>query len=268
MNLHECILTANACYIAGKTITPKGVMVHSTGANNPTLKRYVQPDDGLLGTNSNGNHWNQSKPDGTYKCVHAFIGQLADGSIATYKTLPWNRLGWHGGSGSNGSVNNTHIGFEICEDALADATYFGQVYQEAVELTAYLCTMYGLDPTEDGVVICHSEGCTRGVASNHSDVMHWFPSFGKSMDTFRVDVKNQMEDDDMDVTKFKALWTEMRQELQDNDSSSYSEEARAWIVSVGLMQGGGDGNMMWEDVLTREQMAVLLFRFAQLMGQA
>ena len=36
----------------------KGIMVHSTGVNNPYLKRYVQPNDGKLGKNQNGNHWN------------------------------------------------------------------------------------------------------------------------------------------------------------------------------------------------------------------
>ncbi len=41
MNLHKLILTNNACYKAGRTIVPKGIMVHSTGANNPWLKRYV-----------------------------------------------------------------------------------------------------------------------------------------------------------------------------------------------------------------------------------
>ena len=51
MNLHKLILTNNACYKAGRTITPKGIMLHSTGANNPNLKRYVGPDDGLLGKN-------------------------------------------------------------------------------------------------------------------------------------------------------------------------------------------------------------------------
>ena len=51
MNLHTLIFTNNACYKAGRKITPKGIMVHSTGANNPWLKRYVGPDDGLLGKN-------------------------------------------------------------------------------------------------------------------------------------------------------------------------------------------------------------------------
>ncbi len=186
MKLHKLILTNNACYKAGRTITPMGIMVHSTGANNPNLKRYVGPDDGLLGKNQYNNHWNQDKPDGRQVCVHAFIGKLADGSIATYQTLPWNHRGWHCGSGSKGSGNDTHISFEICEDDLTDVTYFNNVYNEAVELCVYLCKQYGL--TENNI-ICHSEGYKLGIASNHGDVMHWFPKHGKSMDTFRTDVK-------------------------------------------------------------------------------
>ena len=189
MNLHKLILTENACYQTGKTITPKGIMVHSTGANNPNLYRYVGPDDGLLGENRYGNHWNQEKPGGSYVCVHAFIGKLADGTIATYQTLPWDMRGWHAGNGSIGSANDTHISFEICEDDLTDSKYFAAVYQEAVELCAYLCEKYRLTEKD---ILCHSEGYTRGIASNHGDVMHWFPKFGKSMDTFRADVKKQL----------------------------------------------------------------------------
>jgi hypothetical protein len=185
MNLHTLILTQNACYKAGRTITPKGIMVHSTGANNPNLKRYVGPDDGLLGVNQYNNHWNQDKPDGRQVCVHGFIGKLKDGTIATYQTLPWNWRGWHCGSGSKGSGNDTHISFEICEDGLTDSAYFNAVYKEAAELCAYLCKQYCL--TEKNV-ICHSEGYSQGIASNHADVMHWFPKHGKSMDTFRTEV--------------------------------------------------------------------------------
>ncbi len=51
MNLNKLIFTENACYKAGRKIKVKGIMVHSTGANNPYLKRYVGPDDGKLGKN-------------------------------------------------------------------------------------------------------------------------------------------------------------------------------------------------------------------------
>lgn len=199
MRLIKCMLTANDCYKAGRTITPKGVMVHSTGANNPLVARYVQPVEGQkdeaqlkaeIGGNRNANDWNNPGLD---VCTHAFVGKLADGGVGTVQTLPWNHRGWHAGTGtSGGSANNTHIAFEICEDDLTDEGYFRKVYQEAVELAAMLCKTYNLNPLADGVVICHSEGYQRGVASNHADVMHWFPKFGKSMDTFRSDVSKAM----------------------------------------------------------------------------
>lgn len=188
MNLHQLFLTENECYQRGTKITVKGIMVHSTGANNPKLSRYVGPDDGLLGKNPYGNHWNTYHPGGTQVCVHAFIGKLKDGTIATYQTLPWNHRGWHAG----GSANNTHIGFEICEDDMTDSGYFTKVYQEAVELCAYLCKTYNLDPMADGVIIAHYEGYKRGTASNHGDPKYWFTKHGKSMDAFRAAVKAQM----------------------------------------------------------------------------
>ena len=121
------------------------------------------------------------------------IGKLADGSIATYQTLPWNHRGWHGGSGAKGSVNDTHISFEICEDGLSDVTYFNAVYKEAAELCAYLCKEYKLDPMADDVIIGHYEGHKRGIASNHTDPSHWFPKHGKSMDTFRAEVQRLLK---------------------------------------------------------------------------
>ena len=69
MNLHQLFLKKNDCYKAGRTIIPKGIMVHSTGANNPNLRRYVGPDDGLLGRNTGGNHWNTATPGGSQVCV-------------------------------------------------------------------------------------------------------------------------------------------------------------------------------------------------------
>ena len=80
----------------------------------------------------------------------------------------------------------------------------------------------------------------------------------------------------MDQEKFNQMFetalTAHRNKLQDNDASSYSAEARAWAVARGIVQGGGklpDGsdNYMWEDLLTREQMATLLYRFALIMGK-
>ena len=70
--------TENPCFKAGRKIKPSGIVVHSTGANNPYLKRYVGPDDGILGKNQYGNHWNKASAN---NCMHAFIGKAADGSL-------------------------------------------------------------------------------------------------------------------------------------------------------------------------------------------
>jgi N-acetylmuramoyl-L-alanine amidase len=113
--------------------------------------------------------------------------------------LPWNHRGWHAG----GDANNTHIGFEICEDGLTDASYFSAVYKEAVELCVHLCKLYGLNEKD---IICHSEGYKQGIASNHADVMHWFPKHGKTMDTFRVDVKKLLNEEDKSAEPAKKKY--------------------------------------------------------------
>lgn len=43
MKLYQCLLEQNDCYKRGVKITPTKIVVHSTGANNNTVKRYVQP---------------------------------------------------------------------------------------------------------------------------------------------------------------------------------------------------------------------------------
>ena len=222
MNLRKLIFTENACYKAGKKITVKGIMVHSTGANNPNLRRYVGPDDGLLGVNQYNNHWNTYHPGGREVCVHGFIRKLKDGTIATYQTLPWDHRGWHAG----GSANNTHIGFEICEDGLTDSTYFGKVYQEAIELCAHLCKLYGLTEKD---IICHSEGYRKGIASNHGDVMHWFPKHGKSMDTFREAVRLLLTEQDTPAeTEPGTDDTEVSVEYPEKLTTGYYRVRKNW----------------------------------------
>ena len=193
MKLYQQFLTRNDCYLAGRTIRPAGVMIHSTGADNPRLSRYVAPDDGRLGQPS-GRHWNQS---GVGACVHAFVGRLEDGTVAAYQTLPWTMRGWHCGC----SGNDSHISIELCEDDLTDAGYFSAVCRTAVELTARLCREFGLDPLEPGVVICHAEGYKLGMASNHGDVLHWFGRHGKTMDDFRADVAKAAKKEENAVTQ-------------------------------------------------------------------
>ena len=198
-----CMQTTSTCYKGTyKMGEIRGILWHSTGANNPTLKRYVQPSDNasdkaemlkLLGTNTNKNDWNHIV---RYAGMNAWIGKLADGTVATVQTMPWDYRPWGCGSGSRGSCNSGWIQFEICEDGLADANYFNKVYTEACELTAYLCKMYNLDPhgtvsyqgVKVPVILCHQDSYQLGLGGNHADIYHWFPKHGKSMETVRNDV--------------------------------------------------------------------------------
>lgn len=187
-------------------MTIKGVLWHSTGANNPNLKRYVQPSDNaenrqqwlnLLGENTNKNDWNHIQHQAG---LNAWIGKLADGTVTSVQTMPWNYRPWGCGSGSKGSCNNGWIQFEICEDGLNDKNYFDKVYKEACELTAYLCDLFNINPKGtvkvNGVdiptILCHADSAALGFGGNHADVNHWFPKFGKSMATARDDVAKLM----------------------------------------------------------------------------
>ena len=111
MKLVENILTRNPCYTAGRKITVKGLMLHSVGCPQPKASAFI-------------NSWNSPSHDTS--CVHGFI----DGNDGTvYQTLPWNHRGWHCGSGSKGSGNNTHIGVEMCEPACIRRTQPGHCQQ-------------------------------------------------------------------------------------------------------------------------------------------
>ena len=202
-----CMQTNSTCYKSTRTMKVLGVLWHSTGANNKTLKRYVQPSDNasdraemlkLLGRNLNKNDWNHIYREAG---LNAWIGTLADGTVATVQTMPWNYRPWGCGSGKKGSCNNGFIQFEICEDNLKNEEYFNQVYKEACELTAYLCEMFNIDPhgtvTVSGVkcptILCHQDSHKLGLGGNHSDIYHWFPKYGKNMETVRDDVAALMK---------------------------------------------------------------------------
>lgn len=260
MRLRRQYLTQNDCYRTDRTIQVQGVMVHSTGANNPRVSRYV-PGDQEMGFNTADNHWDRP---GLTKCVHAFVGKFADGEPGTVQTLPWTHRGWHAG----GAANNTHIGFEICEDGLDDPVYFQKIYEESVQLTAMLCRQFQLDPLAEGVVICHAEGHQLGIASQHADVLHWFPKRGKSMDDFRQDVAARLREDpepeepeeeggDGDVTyeQWKEFMERYRQELAQLPSLDWGQEE----LEKGVAQGFTDGQRP-QDLATRQEVVSMIVR--------
>jgi len=204
---YVCMQTHSTCYT--RTSHPmqiKGILWHSTGANNPNLKRYVQPYEGdpnynadiaKLGLNTAHNDWNHIYREAG---LNAWIGKFADGTVGTVQSMPWDYKPWGCGSAKkNGpSCNNGWIQFEICEDGLTDKAYAQRVWDEAIALSVYLCKMFNLDPmgvaTCSGIIVpvitCHNDAAKLGCACNHSDINHWFPKLlGKDMNNARLEIQ-------------------------------------------------------------------------------
>lgn len=201
--IHRRFFYNSECWKKGRTQMPRGVQVHSTGANNPYLRRYVGPDDGYLGKNPNNNTHNRPN---LQTCANAYIGKLADGTIAIYQALPWDFRCWLSGSGNKGNANKLgYIGFEVCEDDTEHLDYFlGAVRENAVHLTAYLCKMFGFYPWETVTgnalaVEDHASLHRAGLASDHDDISKWLRKFGYTFDDFRYWVQQCLDTDDIIV---------------------------------------------------------------------
>lgn len=216
MNLIKCYQTNSTWYKGARVGSkPVGVLWHDTAAGNPSLKRYVQPYEtdanynemmALLGKNKYNNDWNHIEHEAG---LNAWIGLLADGSMATIQAGGWDKHPWGCGGGNKGSCNgyikkdgkttwtNEHwIQFEICDDGYKDEAYFKRAYKEACEFTAYICELYGIDPngtvTYNGVtvptILCHADSYKLGLGGNHGDIYSWFKKFGYDMTNVRKDV--------------------------------------------------------------------------------
>lgn len=282
-----CMMTNSTCYKQTRKMDIKGVLWHSTGANNKTIKRYVQPSENdkncqsliaKIGKNTSRTDWNHSSQQAG---VNAWIGALADGSVAAVQTLPWNYRPWGCGSGSKGSCNTGWIQFEICEDNLSDPNYFAKVYKEACELTAYLCKTYNINPNGfvnvNGVtvptILCHQDSYQLGLGSNHADVYHWFKKYGKDMATVRKDVAALMqskiiEEDDEDMTqeKFNEMMNVYLSQLA-AQPVTWEQDAMTWAQANGLINGNEKGQLMPKRFMTRGEFAAVLKRYAEKSGQ-
>lgn len=211
-----CMQTQSTCYKETQKMVIKGILWHSTGANNPNIKRYVQPSEirpkedsyardkwlQILGKNKYRNDWNHIERN---TGVNAWVGKLSDGSVASVQTMPWNFRPWGCGAGKKGSCNDGWIQIEICESDLTDKNYFSKIYWETCELTAYLCKLYNLDPKgyviHNGVkvptILCHQDSYKLGLGSNHKDVYHWFSRHSKDMASIRNYIKQLLQEADV-----------------------------------------------------------------------
>ena len=202
MNIITCYQTKNPCYQKGTPMKPVGIVVHSTGANNPNLCRYVDCPE-QLGINRYGNHWNR---EDAQTLVHGAVGRDKNGRVAVVNTLPYTMAAWGVGGGKKGSYNydpTGHIQFEMLEDDLKNRAYLDEVLAAAVEYCVLLCREYGLTAES---IVSHREAHALGYASNHGDPENWLNRHGLTMDNFRARVQEIMEkSDDTNVVEYAVV---------------------------------------------------------------
>lgn len=185
----KAIATFSDCYKQNRKMPngfPEGIIVHSTGANNPTLKRYVNAPE-ICGENPNKNYFGGENSDDV--TPHGVIGKDKNGAVKAAQILPYDLCCWGCGTGKNGSYNYkpAYIQFEIAEDGLTDKTYFEQAFDLMAEVCAELIGQFPTIKLEN--IISHKEAAARGYASNHGDPENWLSKFGKDMNWFRDKVK-------------------------------------------------------------------------------
>ena len=159
--------TKNDGYQKNGSLQVKGLMLHSTATPGIMALEFRE---------------RFNKP-GLEKSIHGFLDD------ACYvQCMPYEKKAGH----CRYAGNSTHIGIELCEpkEWQTDAVYFAKVYENAVALFAQLCRQFDLTEQD---IIDHAEGYRLGIASNHGDVGHWFPLFGKNMNDFRADVRKVLE---------------------------------------------------------------------------
>ncbi len=266
MNLVTKIMTQNPCYASGRTISVKGLMLHSVGCPQPNPDVFF-------------NLWNKASYDRA--CVHGFIGEdKVMITLPCMKTAGKAHRGWHGG----GSSNNTHIGVEMCEpscikyaggssftcsDKAKAVSFVEKTTRNAVELFAKLCAFHGLNPLADGVIVSHAEGYARGIATNHGDPEHLWRGLGMNynMDKFRADVAACMKgEEEVTQEQFNTMMNAWMEQQQEKAPADWSKEARDWAEGNGIIAGDTNGKKMYRSFCTREQMVVFLHRLAQKLG--
>ena len=182
----------------------------------------------------------------TKSSAHYFVD---DTSVTL--SVPEDYIAWHCGTAGNAyqqyhpfCTNSNSIGIELC-DTRRDGTVLvtSETLRNAAKLAARLCAKYAI-PTEHII--------------RHYDVTHKLcPAYWIGNDgllKFRHMVKEVIP-----MTKQELL------SLQGTGDrpSDWAAEATSWAKAQGIFTGDEAGNYGWQQPITREAVAEILYRFAQ-----
>lgn len=225
MDIIEAFVTQNQMYRSPTKIPVRKLVLHSVGCPQPNAAVFAR-------------QWQTAR-----YFAHAVL--QADGTV--YQTMPWDYLCYH-----VGVANAYSIGIEmtepdciryiggatfVCSDWARAIAQVTGTYNTAVELFAWLCTQFGLDPNKD--IISHAEASAMGIGTDHVDPEHLWRQLGMgyTMDGFRRDVYNKMhekveEDEDM-ATRYNSV----------NELPEWAQEETRRLVDRGALKGDENGNL-------------------------
>ena len=226
INIVEAFVTQNPLYQQYTRIPVRKLVLHSVGCPQPSAAVFAR-------------QWQTAR-----YFAHAVL--QADGTV--YQVVPWDCRLMH-----VGAANAYSIGVEmaepdcirytsgatfVCSNRARAVAQVTGTYNTAVELFAWLCTQFGLDPNKD--IISHAEAGKLGIGTDHVDPEHLWRQLGMgyTMDGFRTDVaaamaaKNTVEEDD-DMVRYNSI----------DDVPGWAQDTVRAMMDAGALQGDDQGRM-------------------------
>lgn len=264
----DCYLSNSKWFNESGTFLPKGLLLHDTACDNVYIHRYVLPADNdphrdelrqLLGKNPINNDYNHGGKD-VRKGTNAYVGTTANSdTVTTVITAPYNKAPWGCGSGRFGSLNNTHFQWEICQDDKQSVDYFATVYEESIQLSAFLCKKFHIDPHGTfpykgytiPTICCHwdsfligwngipiyKEGSKGGFGGGHTDIYDW-DAMWKYMGINRI---GYYDINPLDNPVFNRIRDDIEKAMSDDPSLD------GWVRKDGVWYFYNDGRMIKSD---------------------
>lgn len=208
------------------------------------------------------------------------IGLSVDESDRAFTTGGYDKSGAPIRVNGISGADNDHraVTIEVASETVEPYTVTDKAYESLIKLVADICKRNDIKELK----WCADKSLVGQVNKQNMTVHRWFAYKScpgeylySRMGSIAASVNTILKggDNKMDEKTFIQFLDEYRNTLRDNDAAEYSEEAREWAVSEGLIKGSGvdkDGNpnSMWGDFLTREQFVTVLYRFAKLIGKA
>ena len=194
-----------------------------------------------------------------YQCVFDTHAAYAVGDKQKYT---------NGGAQLKGKCTNSNsISIEMVSHTDSKGNYYipEATINHAVELTRALMSKYHI-PSSNVVThhMCTGKLCPRPMCYDAAGKAKWAEFKAKLTG---VNQAPQKEEEEVTQEQFNSMMKTYLSGLSKQEGAAWSEDAREWAISKGIVTGDGNGNYQWKSSLTREQMAIMLMRFAELMGK-